>query len=114
MWKLFAQCERRQAPTFQGAGPEIFDHNIAATDQFLGDVPGLWPGDVEGHRVLVARHGFPPQWNLLLVGWPLAEGVRLAGFFNLDDLRTKIAQQRADKWPRQHRSQFENADIPQR
>jgi len=64
--------------------------------------------------MLVARHGFPPQWYFLLVGRPLAQGIRLAGLFDLDDLRTKIAEQGADEGAGQHRSQFEHADVPQR
>jgi hypothetical protein len=81
-----------QAPAFHGPGAEVFDQHIGVQHQLAHDVLCGRVFEVQRQRAFVARLHLPPDRGAVFEQAPLAQRIASDGRFDLDHVRTKIAQ----------------------
>ena len=104
-----------QAPALHGAGAEVFDQHVGLGCQAPQQVLALGLAQIEGQRLLVAGDHVPPQRFAALVGLaPLAHGVALARWLDLDHLGAEVGQYLAAGGPGDQLAEFEHLEVVQR
>src|SRR5205085_4859640 len=82
-----------QAEALETTGLEIFDEDIGAGSEFVGQMQVRGIVKIEDDRALVAVDGQVVGGHPMAVWWHPAPGVIPGGAFNLDHRRTQITQQ---------------------
>src|SRR5690606_23320841 len=92
-----------QAPVFHHTGAKIFDHHIGTINQLPGELaPGLL-FESQCDTFFIPPQTSRPKRSPLCHHTPSAYGISGFGWFNLDDLRTKVSQHAASKGAGQDR-----------
>src|SRR5690606_35613769 len=102
------------APLFQRAGTEVFDHHVGLFNQLLDQFYAAFAFQVEGDGFLVATETAPPERGAAVVEFAPAANRVAAGRLDLDHLGAEIGEQGAVKRASKQLAQFDNTNAGER
>src|SRR5690606_4197929 len=101
-------------PFLEGTGAEVFDNNICLSCQLANYLLSLTRFQVKRYRLLVTTLGVPPKGGVLVQFAPFAQGIANTRWLDLDDISTKLRQQRTGIRSGNQGTQFEHLYAGQR